>query len=101
MSSARTPLSAAQLRAIYETNPSPAVKRLLWEIHRLRATVLAADQLSRRLAETGIAARSDTTTRLLINSLMDTLLGEPAVLERAQKADETMTLFDRTARKKR
>ena len=40
------PLSGEQLRAIYETNPTPAVKRLLWEIHRLRAVVLRADDFT-------------------------------------------------------
>lgn len=34
---------------IYETNPTPAVKRLLWEIHRLRAAVLRANDLLRAL----------------------------------------------------
>ena len=100
MSSTRVPLTAAQLRTIYETNPSPAVKRLLWEIHRLRGTVLVADQLSRRLGEIGIAARADTTTQLIINLLAERLRSEPAVLERALQADDTMKLFDKTARKK-
>lgn len=37
--------SAAELRAIYERNPCPEVRDLLWEIHRLRVLLLRANQL--------------------------------------------------------
>ena len=40
-----SPLTRDQLRAIYETNPTPAVKRLLWEIKRLRGIVVLANSL--------------------------------------------------------
>ena len=76
------PLNSDQLRAIHKVNPTPGVRRLLWEIHRLRATILAADQLNQRLIETGAAARLDTTTQLLIGSLQERLKDEPSVRER-------------------
>jgi DNA-binding transcriptional MerR regulator len=45
----RPPLTAAKLAELYDRNPSPDVLDLLWEIHRLRATVLRADQIRRVL----------------------------------------------------
>jgi hypothetical protein len=39
------PLTAAELAEIYDRNPTPAVLRLLWEIHRLRSTILRANQI--------------------------------------------------------
>lgn len=38
----RRPLSAAQLRALYEAAPSPQLAAALWEIKRLREVVLKA-----------------------------------------------------------
>ena len=88
------PLTSDQLGAIYEASPTPAVRRLLWEIHRLRATILAADQLNQRLIETGAAARVDTTTQLLIGSLRERLKDEPVVREREVLQAETLDLLD-------
>jgi hypothetical protein len=88
------PLTSDQLRAIYEASPTPAVRRLLWEIHRLRATILIADQLHQRLTETGAAARTDTTTQLLIGSLQERLKDEPVVRERHISRAETLNLLD-------
>ena len=88
------PLTRDQLRAFYEASPTPAVRRLLWEIHRLRATILAADQLYQRLIETGTAARADTTTQLLIGSLQERSKDEPVVREREVLNAETTRLMD-------
>jgi hypothetical protein len=86
--------SPATSCAIYEVSPTPAVRRLLWEIHRLRATILAADQLSQRLVETGTAARTDTATQLLVGALQERLRDEPAVQEREALRAETLDLLD-------
>lgn len=40
-----TPLTAADLRALYARNRSPEVRALLWEVARLRARILRASQL--------------------------------------------------------
>lgn len=45
----RTPLTAERLAEIWDAHPSPIVLELLWEIHRLRATILRADQIRREL----------------------------------------------------
>jgi hypothetical protein len=70
------------------------------QIHRLRATAICHDQLCKRLTETGIASRADATAKLLIDSLAERLLQEPAVKESAQLQDETIRLMDRVGRKK-
>jgi hypothetical protein len=75
------PLNGEQLRVIYETNPTPAVKRLLWEIHRLRAVVLRADDLVRTLARYKGESRLDPGSGLALKSLREALQDEPVVKE--------------------
>ncbi|MEQ0775877.1 hypothetical protein ABLT15_26585 [Paraburkholderia tropica] len=41
----KPPLTAARLAQIWDEHPSPIVLELLWEIHRLRATVSRAQQI--------------------------------------------------------
>lgn len=41
----RAPLTAARLAEIYDQYPTPVVLALLWEIHRLRATISRANQI--------------------------------------------------------
>jgi hypothetical protein len=49
----RPPLTREQLRAIQDRNPgSSDVRELLWEVSRLRARVLRADQLQRSIGDT-------------------------------------------------
>lgn len=47
------PLPAARLAEIYDQHPTPVVLELLWEIHRLRATVSRANQVRAFLAPHG------------------------------------------------
>ncbi|MFM0306303.1 hypothetical protein P0D71_00715 [Paraburkholderia sp. RL17-383-BIF-A] len=51
----RKPLTAAELAEIYDREPTPTVLRLLQEIHRLRSTVLRADQIRRMIGKQGSA----------------------------------------------
>jgi hypothetical protein len=39
------PMTASELAELYDQNPLPVVCRLLWEIYRLRATVLRSNQI--------------------------------------------------------
>lgn len=41
----RPPLSLTQLAAIWDAEPTPAVRELLWEIHRLQSTIRRAQQI--------------------------------------------------------
>ena len=70
------PLTKADLKAIQDRNPdAPDVRGLLWEIKRLRATVLYADQLQRTI---GTMAGAQG---LVLEALRDRLKDEPCVQE--------------------
>jgi hypothetical protein len=71
----RPKLTKSDLHAIGQHSNSPDVRALLWEIHRLRAIVLRADQLQRVLGEMGGAQG------LVLNGLRAELEGEPCVAE--------------------
>ncbi|MEM5449837.1 hypothetical protein [Paraburkholderia guartelaensis] len=49
----RAPLTAQRLAEIYDESPTPVVRELLWEIHRLRATVSRANQVRQFMGPTG------------------------------------------------
>jgi hypothetical protein len=83
------PLTGEQLRVIYETNPTPAVKRLLWEIHRLRAVVLRADDFLRALERYQGDSRLDPGSRLALSNLQEALREEPVVKEDAARRLQT------------
>lgn len=72
----REPLTIDQLRGIQSRNPDSAdVRALLWEIKRLRGTVLYADQLQRMLS-TLPGQQGD-----VLEALRDKLKDEPCVRE--------------------
>lgn len=49
----RPPLSLTALAGIYDSDPSPNVLRLLWEIHRLHETIRRADQVRQTIGREG------------------------------------------------
>lgn len=51
----RPPLTAAELAEIYDREPTETVLRLLQEIHRLRSTILRADQIRKMIGPAGSA----------------------------------------------
>jgi hypothetical protein len=71
------PLTRDQPRTVYETNPTPAVKRLLWEIHRLRAVVLRANDLVRSIDYNG--TKLVPASGLALKGLREALQSEPVV----------------------
>ena len=74
------PLTRDQLRATYEANPLSPVRRLLWEIHRLRAVVLRANFM-RALDRFGGDGKLDPGSRMALTSLREALREEPVVKE--------------------
>lgn len=71
----RPKLTRTNLRKLWLSNPTPEVQALLWEIHRLRAIVLRADQLVRELGPLGGAVG------MMRDGLAAELEGEPCVEE--------------------
>ena len=58
-------------------NPTPTTKLLLWEIHRLPALVLQANDLVRSLDTRDRAL--DSTTQVLLKGMRAALANEPVV----------------------
>ena len=81
MSSSRPPLTREQLKDIWQRTRQPAVRILLWEIHRLRALVLRANDFVRQAKYHGLYRQMDTTTQTLFKGLQDSLKQEPVVAE--------------------
>ena len=75
------PLTRDQLREIWLRGPIAGVRRLLWEIHRLRALVLRANDFVRMPTYYKAEQRMDTTSRNLLEGLRESLKEEPAVRE--------------------
>ncbi|WP_454731515.1 MULTISPECIES: hypothetical protein [Cupriavidus] len=75
----RKPLTAAELRAMLKSNPSPEVHALLWEVARLRAHVRRGSQLY------SCVVQNDPITRRLLPHIIDAmereLKGEPCLLQ--------------------
>lgn len=80
----RPPLSATELAAIWHRNPNHGdIQALIWEIKRLRGTVLRADQLQRQLGDMGGIQGA------MLAGLRFALAEEPCVAEQA-RLDPTM-----------
>lgn len=77
-SSKRTKLSAAALRAIWERNPSPDVRELLWEIHRLQDVARQAYSVLTLARVWGI----DKPFLKRLDALDSALFAEPCLWER-------------------
>jgi len=75
------PLSTDQLRAIWKRSPTPAVRLLLWEIHRLRLVAIHAHSYTKFMISRGAPRRMDTTEKILFDQLRDIVAREPAVKE--------------------
>ena len=80
-----TPLTRHQLRAIWEHSRLPVVRSLLWEIHRLRALVLRANDFVRMATYHRLDRHMDSTTRTLFSGLQEGLKEEPVVKEDEQR----------------
>ncbi|WP_155273261.1 hypothetical protein [Bordetella bronchiseptica] len=72
------PLSAAQIRALYERNPTPVGRAMVWEIWRLQRLVVA---LEAGLSGAGrLRHRQDIIDR--VKELHDYIRDEPCLNER-------------------
>lgn len=69
----------------FRRNRTPAVRRLLWEIHRLRALVLRTGDLFRTVAYHRSEARLEPHSRDMLNNLRKSVESEPVVQEDAAR----------------
>ena len=81
MISPREALTRDQLRGIWERDRSPAVRALLWEIHRLRSVVLRASDFAQMATDKKLDQRMDSLSRTMFSGMRDLLKEEPVVKE--------------------
>lgn len=70
----RAPLAAARLAEIYDEQPTPVVLELLWEIHRLRATIRLTHQVL-----TSIGDQPVGVPQFVWQIFVDTIEAEPCL----------------------
>jgi hypothetical protein len=88
------PLTKGQLRAIYEDAPTRPVKRLLCEIHRLRAVVLLAHDFVRSIDRHRHSNTLTTASYDALNKLRHALDREPVVREEGNRPFDYATVQD-------
>ncbi len=86
----RSKLSSGTLREIWQRNPSPEVRDLLWEIHRLQDIARQAQAVSTVARMWGV----DRPFLARLNALDSALFAEPCLWERPVdwSTDEEQTL---------
>jgi len=62
-------------------SPEPAIKRLLWEVRRLRATVLRSNDLVRAVDRFNGQSKLDQESVLALTRLREAVKDEPVVRE--------------------
>jgi hypothetical protein len=75
------PLHVEELRGIWQTDRSPNVRRLLWEIARLRDVVLRSQRGLEMFNECFPPGKYRNVTQRIIDTLLDELADEPVVQE--------------------
>jgi hypothetical protein len=83
------PLTSGELQELNRTMKSPTGRRLLWEIYRLRAIVLRADQLEAMVRDDR-RVTSDSSLRLVMDILRQNLDCEPVVREESDRQDRLL-----------
>jgi hypothetical protein len=94
-------LTSEELRAIQaweRTHRSPVVRRLLWEVFRLRAIALRADQFE-ALAREIPSIRDGQTIGLLADALRRDLERLPLIREERSRGDRILYGHGKTKRK--
>jgi len=91
----RKPLTAAELAEIYDREPTPAVLRLLQEIHRLRATIGRADQIRRMIGSSGSAYVAGSVWECFERELdAEPCLTDPPTSRQAEIIAKRMRMLD-------
>ena len=80
------PLTAAELQGLNRTVKSTTGRRLLWEIHRLRAILLRANELQLMISDDRFLGR-DTQILKRVKSLREALESEPVIAEELERED--------------
>jgi hypothetical protein len=73
------PLARGRLREAWDQNRTPIIRLLLWEIHRLRALTLRANDLVCARCYRMARIAPDSTTRALLSGLRKRLVTTPTI----------------------
>jgi len=95
------PLTSEELQAIQDwerTHPSPAVRRLLWEVFRLRTIALRADQFE-ALAREIPGVRDGQTIGIIADALRRDLEQLPLIQEERSRGDRILYGHGKSKRK--
>lgn len=92
----RPPLTAARLAQIWDEHPDPVVLELLWEIHRLRATISRANQIRQFMGPHGLHSPPNVVWECFVRELD----AEPCLTDPATPRQKVITdkLLDRPRR---
>lgn len=82
-------LTSAELKEIQRTDRSPTVRRLLWEVFRLRAIAIRADQLVRSI-KADPASLDFHSADLIVKELRAALDELPLTSERRTQREELL-----------
>jgi hypothetical protein len=83
----RPPLGLAELAALYDYQPTPVVRELLWEIHRLQSTIRRAQQV-RAMTRHAPAGVPEVIWRALESELdAEPCLRDPLTARQQQRLD--------------
>ncbi len=85
----KPPLRTEELRALTQSNPTRDLRRLLWEIHRLRALVLHADQVQAMIGNNAVHM-GGVSFQAVLDDFRARLDAEPAVQENRKLAREVL-----------
>jgi hypothetical protein len=90
----RAPLTAAELAEIYDREPTETVLRLLREIHRLRSTIMRADQIRRMIGGAGSSLVAGTVWECFERELdAEPCLTDPPTPRQQKLTDERMKML--------
>ncbi len=82
-------LTSAELKEIQRTDRSPNVRRLLWEVFRLRAIAMRADQLIRSIIADP-ASLEFNSAEIVVKELRASLDELPLMRERGKEREELL-----------
>jgi hypothetical protein len=91
----RPPLAAERLAQIWDAHPSPVVLELLWEIHRLRATISRANQIREFLGPNGCGSVPSSVWSCFVRELD----AEPCLTDKATPRQQA--IVDRVVNRNR
>lgn len=95
-------MTAAELAAMYDCDRSPNVLRLLKEIHRLRSTIMRADQIRKMIGPAGHSCVAGTVWQCFERELdAEPCLTDPPTPRQKRVTDDIVRGLEESRRNRR